>query len=214
MKLKKRLQSRGEELANCVSHGAGLLMALVSAPILIALTAHAGSLANVVGAAIFAVCVVLTYLNSTIYHAVPAGRVKQIFRRFDHSAIFLLIAGTYTPFTLGVLRGPWGWSLFAAVWGLAALGLMLMYSNHLSNAWLSNGLYLAMGWLILVAVVPMLARMQVAGLLWLLAGGLAYSVGVVFYALDAKLRFGHFVWHLFVLAGTICHFFAVLGYAR
>jgi hemolysin III len=214
VKLKKRLQSRGEELANSVSHGAGLLLALVSAPILIALTARTGSLANVLGAAIFAVCVVLTYLNSTVYHALPAGRIKQIFRRFDHAAIFLLIAGTYTPFTLGVLRGPWGWSLFAAVWGLAALGLMLMYFNHLSNAWLSNGLYLAMGWLILVAVVPMISRMQTAGLLCLLAGGLAYSVGVVFYALDAKLRFGHFVWHLFVLAGTVCHFFAVLGYAR
>ena len=113
-----------------------------------------------------------------------------------------------------MLRGAWGWSLFAAVWGLAALGLMLMYFDHLSNAWLSNGLYLAMGWLILVAVVPMLSRMQTVGLLCLLAGGLAYSVGVVFYALDARLRFGHFVWHLFVLVGTSCHFFAVLGYAR
>lgn len=213
MKLHKRPQTRGEELANSLSHGAGLLFALVSAPILIVLTARAGSMANIVGACIFAAALVLTYLNSTVYHALRPGRTKQVLRKLDHAAIFLLIAGTYTPFTLGILSGAWGWSLFGLIWGLAGLGLLLMVLDRLANPWLSNGLYLAMGWLVVVAVVPMVTRMELAGLLWLLGGGLAYSGGVVFYALDARLRYGHFVWHLFVLAGSVCHFFAVLWYA-
>ncbi|MDQ8020412.1 MAG: hemolysin III family protein [Moraxellaceae bacterium] len=213
MKPHKRPQTRGEELANSLSHGAGLLFALASAPVLIVATARDGSLANIVGACVFALAMVLTYLNSTLYHAVRPGPAKQVLRKLDHAAIFLLIAGTYTPFTLGVLSGGWGWALFGLVWGMAGLGLLLMFSNRLANPWLSNGLYLSMGWLIIVALVPMLTRMETAGLLWLLAGGLCYSGGVVFYALDARLRYGHFVWHLFVLAGTVCHFFAVLWHA-
>lgn len=213
MKVKKRLQSRAEELANSISHGIGLLAALIAAPILIVVTARSGSAANIVGAAVFALCMVLTYLNSSIYHWMPQGDLKQLFRKFDHAAIFLLIAGTYTPFTLGVLNGTLGWTLFGLVWGIAGLGLLLMQFNRLGNQWVSNGLYLAMGWLIVVATVPLVTHMAPAGLLLLLAGGLAYSGGVVFYALDARLRFGHFVWHLFVLAGSACHFFAVLWYA-
>jgi hemolysin III len=214
MKVKKRLQSRAEEIANSISHGVGLVSALASAPILIVLTARAGSLANVVGAVVFAICLVLAYLNSTLYHAIPAGRAKQIFRRLDHAAIFLLIAGTYTPFTLGVLAGAWGWTLLGLVWSLAGLGLLMMSFDRLANPWLSNGLYLAMGWLIVVAAVPMVTHMERTGLLLLLAGGLAYTGGVIFYALDARLRFGHFLWHLFVLAGSACHFLAVLWYAN
>ncbi|WP_374512910.1 hemolysin III family protein [Niveibacterium sp.] len=214
MKVKKRLQSRAEELANSISHGIGLLAALVAAPILIVVTARSGSAANIVGAAVFGLCMVLTYLNSSIYHWMPQGNLKQLFRKFDHAAIFLLIAGTYTPFTLGVLNGAMGWTLFGLVWGIAGLGLLLMQFNRLGNQWVSNGLYLAMGWLIVVATVPLVTHMAPAGLLLLLAGGLAYSGGVVFYALDARLRFGHFVWHLFVLAGSACHFFAVLWYAN
>lgn len=214
MKVKKRPQSRAEELANSISHGIGLLAALVAAPILIVVTARSGNAANIVGAAVFAVCMVLTYLNSSIYHWMPQGHLKHVFRKFDHAAIFLLIAGTYTPFTLGVLSGAMGWTLFGLVWGIAALGLLLMQFNRLGNQWVSNGLYLAMGWLIVVATVPLVTHMAPAGLLLLLAGGLAYSGGVVFYALDARLRFGHFVWHLFVLAGSTCHFFAVLWYAN
>lgn len=214
MKVKKRLQSRAEELANSISHGIGLLAALIAAPILIVVTARSGSAANIVGAVVFALCMVLTYLNSSIYHWMPQGDLKQLFRKFDHAAIFLLIAGTYTPFTLGVLNGTLGWTLFGLVWGIAGLGLLLMQFNRLSNQWVSNGLYLAMGWLIVVATVPLVTHMAPAGLLLLLAGGLAYSGGVVFYALDARLRFGHFVWHLFVLAGSACHFFAVLWYAN
>ncbi|WP_374401070.1 hemolysin III family protein [Niveibacterium sp.] len=214
MKVKKRLQSRAEELANSISHGIGLLAALIAAPILIVVTARSGSTANIVGAVVFALCMVLTYLNSSIYHWMPQGQLKQLFRKFDHAAIFLLIAGTYTPFTLGVLNGAMGWTLFGLVWGIAGLGLLLMQFNRLGNQWVSNGLYLAMGWLIVVATVPLVTHMAPAGLLLLLAGGLAYSGGVVFYALDARLRFGHFVWHLFVLAGSACHFFAVLWYAN
>ncbi len=214
MKVKKRPQSRAEELANSISHGIGLLAALVAAPILIVVTARSGNAANIVGAAVFAVCMVLTYLNSSIYHWMPQGHLKQMFRKLDHAAIFLMIAGTYTPFTLGVLSGAMGWTLFGLVWGLAALGLLLMQFNRLGNQWVSNGLYLAMGWLIVVATVPLVTHMAPAGLLLLLAGGLAYSGGVVFYALDARLRFGHFVWHLFVLAGSTCHFFTVLWYAN
>lgn len=213
MKKHKRLQTRGEEIANSLSHATGLLLALVSAPILIVMTARAGTAANIVGASIFAAALVLTYLNSTLYHAVRPGRLKQVLRKFDHAAIFLLIAGTYTPFTLGILSGGWGWSLFGLIWGLAGLGLLLMLCDRLANPWLSNGLYLAMGWLVVVAAVPLITRMPWPGLLWLLAGGLAYSGGVVFYALDARLRYGHFLWHIFVLAGSVCHFFAVLWYA-
>lgn len=213
MKQHKRLQTRGEEIANSISHGAGLLFALASAPVLIVVTARAGTAANIVGACIFGLAMVLTYLNSMIYHAVPHGPAKQVLRKLDHAAIFLLIAGTYTPFTLGVLSGAWGWTLFGLIWGMAGLGLMLMFFNRLKSPWLSNGLYLAMGWLVVVAAVPLVTRMDSAGLLWLLAGGLAYSGGVVFYALDARMRYGHFVWHLFVLAGTVCHFFAVLWHA-
>lgn len=214
MKIQKRAQSRAEELANSISHGVGLIGALVAAPILMVMTARTGTTANIVGAGIFSLCMVLTYLNSSLYHAMPQGRLKQSFRHLDHASIFLLIAGTYTPFTLGVLGGAWGWTLLGLIWAMAAWGLLLMRVGRLANPWLSNGLYLAMGWLILVAIVPMVTRMETAGLLWLLAGGLSYSVGVVFYALDARLRFGHFLWHLFVLAGTACHFFAVLWYAR
>lgn len=213
MKIKKRLQTRAEEFANSISHGVGLLAALVGAPVLIASTVRSGSSANIVGAVVFALSMVLMYLNSSLYHLMPQGRVKQIFRKLDHAAIFLLIAGTYTPFTLGVLSGTLGWTLFGLVWGIAGLGLLLMQFDRLANPWISNGLYLAMGWLIVVATVPMATRMATSGLLLLLAGGLAYSGGVVFYALDARLRFGHFVWHLFVIAGTVCHFFAVLWYA-
>jgi len=156
---------------------------------------------------------VLMYLFSTIYHAVPAGRFKQFFRKMDHAAIYLLIAGSYTPFTMGILKGAWGWTLFGVIWAIATLGLVLMFWNKLSRPWISNGLYLLMGWLVLIAIVPLVQKLSPEGLAWLVAGGLAYTGGVIFYATDAKLRFGHFVWHLFVLAGTVCHFFAILWHA-
>lgn len=206
----KRAQTRGEEIANVASHATGLLAAIAAFPILVIITARHGSVANIVAACIYASTMVLMYLSSTVYHWIPQGGLKQIFRKFDHAAIFLLIAGTYTPFTFSVLAGAWGWTIFGLVWGLAAIGLFLMFSNRLNSPWLSNGIYLLMGWLIIIAAVPLFRNISTAGAVWLIVGGLAYTGGVAFYALDGRLRYGHFIWHLFVLTGTVCHFFAIL----
>jgi hemolysin III len=209
----KRTQSRGEEIANSLSHGLGLIAALVATPFLIQQALRQGDAGFIAGASIFAATMVLLYLASTLYHALPAGRAKRVFRVIEHSAIFLLIAGTYTPFTLGVLRGAWGWTLLGLVWGLAAAGVLLKALNRMAHPILSTGLYLLMGWLIVIAIQPLTARVPASGLLWLVAGGLAYTLGVIFFALDSRLRYGHFIWHLFVMAGTTCHYFAVLWYA-
>jgi hemolysin III len=155
----------------------------------------------------------LLYGASTLYHALPTGRAKEIFVKLDHGAIYLFIAGSYTPFALGALRGPWGWSLFGVIWGLAAIGVTLKAFDRLSHPLASTALYLVMGWLVLVAVVPVVRHVPAPGLLLLLAGGLAYTIGVGFFLTDHRVRFGHFVWHLFVLTGTVFHFFAVLWYA-
>jgi hemolysin III len=155
---------------------------------------------------------VLLYLASTLYHALPRNPAKRVFQILDHSAIFLLIAGTYTPFTLGVLRGAWGWTLFGLVWGLAVLGVTLKSVGGIRYSWLSTTLYVCMGWLALIAIRPLWPHVPSAGWLWLIAGGLAYTSGIAFYAAE-RVRYGHFVWHLFVLMGTVCHFFAVLWYA-
>ena len=149
---------------------------------------------------------------STLYHALPHPRAKRVFRVLDHSAIYLLIAGTDTPCALGALRGPWGWALLGAVWTLAALGITAKATLGFRFPRLSTAVYVAMGWLALIAVQPLLAHVGVAGLMWLLAGGLCYTAGVVFFAWE-RLRYGHMVWHLFVAAGSVCHFFAVLWYA-
>ena len=209
----KRAQSRGEEIANSLSHGFGLVAAVVATPFLIQQALRQGDAGFIIGASIFAATMVLLYLASTLYHALPVGRAKRVFRVIEHSAIFLLIAGTYTPFTLGVLRGAWGWTLFGLVWGLAMLGVLLKALNRMAHPFLSTGLYLLMGWLIVIAAQPLSARLPTSGLLWLIAGGLAYTLGVIFFALDSRLRYGHFIWHLFVMAGTTCHYFAVLWYA-
>lgn len=209
----KREQSRAEEMANSVSHGLGLGAALVGVPILIVDTARRADAALMVGVSIFCATVLILYLASAIYHALPAGQLKRVFRVLDHSSIFLLIAGTYAPFTLGVLRGPWGWALFGILWGLAILGVMSKIIGRTSHPILSTALYLVMGWLVVVAVDPFVSRMPLAGLLWLLAGGGFYTAGVAFFALDARLRYGHLIWHLFVMSGTVCHYLAVLWYA-
>jgi hemolysin III len=209
----KRTQSRGEELANSLSHGLGLIAALVATPFLVLHAARQGDAAFMVGASVFAATMVLLYLASTLYHALPVGRAKRVFRVIEHSAIFLLIAGTYTPFMLGVLGGAWGWSMLGLVWGIAVAGVLLKALNRLTHPILTTSLYLLMGWLIVIAAEPLSERVPAAGLLWLIAGGLAYTVGVIFFALGARLRYGHFIWHLFVMAGTACHYFAVLGYA-
>jgi len=207
-----RAQSGGEEIANSVSHGVGLVAALCAAPFLIVHAARKGSEAFLLGASVFALTAVALYLGSTLYHALPPGKAKRVFRVIEHSAIYLLIAGTYTPFTLGVLRGAWGFTLLALVWGLAAVGVALQVVGLPRYPRLSMALYLGMGWLVVMAIRPLWLHVPAAGLAWLVAGGLAYTAGVGFFAAK-RLRYGHFVWHLFVLAGTVCHFIAVLFYA-
>jgi hemolysin III len=210
--LRDRTQSLGEEIANSVSHGVGLLAAVAAAPILIVAAVWRGSAAGIVGASVFAATVLVLYSTSTLYHALPESRAKRVLRVLDHGAIYLLIAGTYTPFTLGVLHGAWGWTLFGLVWGLAVAGVVLKAAGGVRYPVISTSLYLAMGWLVLIAVKPLWDRVPMWGLFWLLAGGLAYTVGVAFFAAK-RVRYGHFVWHLFVLVGTVCHFIAVLRYA-
>lgn len=210
--MSERPQSLGEEIANSVSHGVALVAAIVGAPFLILAARDLGA-ANVVGASVFAATMILLYLASTLYHAIRPGRLKLLFRKLDHSAIYFFIAGSYTPFALGALGGPWGWTLFGVVWSLAVAGTVLKSFNRLSHPWLSTGLYLVMGWLVLIAAVPLVERVPLPGLALLAAGGIAYTVGVIFYALDSRLRYAHAVWHGFVATGSGCHFFAVLNYA-
>ena len=211
--MNERAQSLGEEIANSVSHGVALLSALVAVPFLILTSARHGTAVNIVGASVFAGTTVLLYFASTLYHAVPHPRAKRLLKKLDHGAIYLLIAGTYTPFTLGVLGGPWGWTLFGLVWALAVVGVTLKAFDRISHPVWSTGLYIVMGWLVVIAAKPVLASIATPGLILLAAGGLAYTLGVAFFTLDSRVRYAHFVWHLFVIAGTTCHFFAVLDYA-
>ena len=206
-----RPQSLGEEIANSISHGTGFLAALIALPVLVLGAVRHGA-ATIVGAAVFGVTMALLYLTSTLYHALAPSRAKRVFHILDHGAIFLLIAGTYTPFTLGVLRGAWGWTLFGVIWALAAAGIVLKSVGGVRHPRLSTGLYLAMAWLILAAARPLWHAMPGWGLFWLAAGGVAYTAGVGFYAARG-MRYAHFVWHLFVLAGSACHFIAVLRYS-
>jgi hemolysin III len=180
--------------------------AVAATPFLIMHAQQRGDRGYLVGVGLFAATMVLLYLASTLYHALPTGRGKRVFQVIEHSAIFLLIAGTYTPFTLGVLRGAWGWTLLGLIWGLAVTGVGLKVCNRMSHPILSTGLYLFMGWLMLIAVKPLFALVPPPGLLWLAAGGLAYTAGVAFYAMDSRLRYSHVIWHLFVMAGTTCHY--------
>lgn len=208
----QQTESWGECIANSASHACGGASILVASPSLLLASYARGGASAVVGAAVFAGTALLLYLASTLYHAVPPGEVKRLFRRFDHCAIFLLIAGTYTPFALGVLRGPWGWTLFGVAWGLAAAGVAREVLARKRCEWLSVGLYLAMGWLVLVAAQAVVKHVPLPGILLLLGGGVAYTLGTIFYVCDRRPYF-HFAWHLFVLAGTTLHFLAVRNYA-
>jgi hemolysin III len=212
-----RAQSLPEELANSVSHGAALLAAIAAVPFLMLASSHAGNAddtlrTNFVGALVFALTMVFLYSTSTLYHALPEGRAKAVFLKLDHGAIYFFIAGSYTPFALGAMNGSLDWFMLGLVWAMALAGATLKVINRLETPWLSTGLYLAMGWLVLVAAVPIVERVSLPVFNLLVAGGLAYTVGVVFFVLDAKLRYAHTVWHGFVAAGTGCHYFAVLGY--
>ncbi len=207
-----RNQTRGEEIANSISHGVGVLAAIAITPFLIVKAIPLGA-AAITGVSIFGATMIVLYLASTLYHAFPHSKTKRVFRIFDHSAIFLLIAGTYTPFTLTVLPGVWGWTLLGIVWSLAVVGVVLKSVRNVGTSKLSIALYLGMGWLAVLAAKPIYESLPSWGLFWLLAGGVMYSVGVLFFAYDHRVRYNHFIWHLFVLAGTSCHVVAVLGYA-
>jgi hemolysin III len=208
-----RAQTVGEEIANSISHGGALLLAIAALPVLVEGAVDRGDTVGIVAAALFGSTMVLLYLASTLYHALPDGRAKRVFRVLDHAAIYLLIAGTYTPFTLGVLKGSWGWTMFGVIWGLAFAGVLLKATAGPRFPIASLALYLAMGWCALLASEPLFAEVPGDGLAWILAGGLAYTLGVPFFMADRYIRYGHFVWHLFVVAGTGCHFVAVLRYA-
>jgi len=203
--------SPGEELANSITHGVGVVLAIVALGILTAFATLFGDAWHIVGCSIFGATLIILYTASTLYHSIPLPRAKTLFRVIDHAAIFLLIAGTYTPFLLVNLRGPWGWSLFGVVWGIALIGVIFQVS--LLRRWpiASVGLYVGMGFLAVVAIKPLLAALTPAGLSLLIAGGLAYILGLAFYGWR-RLPYHHAVWHLFVLAGSTFHFFAILLY--
>ena len=208
-----RALTRGEELANTLSHGVGFLLALfVALPLLVANAGREHDPWQLLGGIVFGVSLVLLYGASTLYHLLPTGRPKRFCRVLDHAAIYVLIAGTYTPFALGALRGPWGWSVLIVVWSLAAMGVTLKLKVGIRYPRLSTAVYLLMGWMVLLVIRPLVAQIGLGGFTWVLAGGLCYSVGVVFFAWE-RLRYSHCYWHGFVLAGSACHLVAVLGYA-
>lgn len=201
----------GDELASSIVHGIGIVLSIAGLAALVALSARHGEVRDVVASAVFGTTLVLLYTASTLYHAVPVPKAKPVLRTLDHIAIYLLIAGTYTPFTLIALPGRWGWSLFAAVWTLAALGSVLEFGALKRFRKLSVLLYIGMGWIGMIAFKPLMAHLQTGGMLLLIAGGLAYTLGVPFY-LWRRLPYHHSVWHCFVLAGSVLHYLAVLFY--
>ncbi|MGD0015805.1 MAG: hemolysin III family protein [Bryobacteraceae bacterium] len=210
MQLKPVTYTRGEEIANSLTHGLGLVLSIAGLSVLVTFAALHGDAWTVVGCAVFGASLVLLYAASTLYHALRTPRVKQWLRVLDHGAIFLLIAGTYTPFLLVSLRGPWGWSLFGVIWVLAVAGIVLKLFFTGRFRLLSTLIYLFMGWLALAAFKPLVEVLPHGSLVMLLAGGVAYTAGTLFY-MWKRLPYHHAVWHLFVLAGSVCHFFAVFG---
>ncbi|MCF6752935.1 MAG: hemolysin III family protein [Pseudomonas sp.] len=199
------------ERFNAWTHLVGALLACLGAIWLQVLAALGGSLAEMVSVAIYGISLVLLYSISTLYHSLR-GRAKVIMRKLDHLSIYLLIAGSYTPFCLVTLAGPWGWTLFGVVWGLALLGMLQEIKPRSEARVLSLVIYAVMGWIVLVAVKPLLAALGSAGFAWLLAGGICYTVGIVFFVFDERFRHWHGIWHLFVMGGSLLHFIAVLFY--
>ena len=209
----KRLQTAGEEIANAVSHGAALLASIALIPVLVTIAMRRSDPWAVVGAAVFGGTMALLYGSSTMYHAAPHGSpAKRVWRKIDHSAIYLLIAGTYTPFSLAAMRGALSWTVFGIVWALAVAGVAMKLGPGLKFEKLSVAVYVLMGWVGIIAVRPMSQAIGPDGLYWVIAGGVLYTGGVVFYVRD-RLKYRHFVWHLFVMGGTACHCWAVAAYA-
>jgi hemolysin III len=209
--LVKKEYTLGEEIAHTISHGIGALLSIAGLVLLLVLASRYGDAWHVTSSAIYGATLILLYTASTLYHGIPHSKGKQVLRRLDHAAIFLLIAGTYTPFTLVNMRGVWGWTLFGLVWGIAILGMVLELAIKRRIRWLSISLYLGLGWLVLIAIKPLLDSVATGGVILLLAGGLSYTLGVIFYVWK-RLSYHHAVWHLFVLGGSALHFFSVLFY--
>ncbi|GAB4282052.1 MAG: hemolysin III family protein [Coriobacteriia bacterium] len=201
--------SKGEEIANAITHGTGIGLSVAALVLLTMFGALSHDPYRLAGGIVFGITLILLYAASTLYHAIPGERARHVFKVLDHAGIYLLIAGTYTPFTLVTLRDAGGWWLFAIVWGLAVVGVALEGFWVYRPKWLSALVYLLMGWLVIVAIKPLLAAISDTGLWLLVSGGLAYTVGAVFYVLK-KVPYTHMVWHLFVLAGSTCHFLAVV----
>ncbi|HWM93941.1 MAG TPA: hemolysin III family protein [Thermoanaerobaculia bacterium] len=209
----RRPLTQQEERACSISHGIGLAASLVALPVLVLTALERQDNWQVVGGAIYGTMLILLYAASTLYHACPPHKNKALWRRLDHAAIYLLIAGTYTPFTLGALRGPWGWSLLVTIWVLAVGGILFKTFLGFRYPKTSAAFYLAMGWLVLIALDPLTTHVDPGGVAWLVAGGVSYTAGVLFFAWH-RLQYAHLVWHLFVMVGSVCHFFAVLFYAH
>lgn len=202
---------RRQEIANSVTHGLGIALSVAGLAVLVVLASLHATVWHVVSVSVYGTSLVLLYTASTLYHSLRSPRLKRIFHIIDHSSIYLLIAGSYTPFVLVNLRGAWGWSLFGVIWALSLIGILLKAFFTGRFKAVSTAIYLLMGWLVVVAIKPLMHAMPVGGILWLLAGGLAYTVGAVIYMWKA-IPYHHAIWHLFVLAGSICQYFAVLFY--
>lgn len=206
-----RTQTFVEEIINASLHGIGVLLSVAALVILIVLSAISGGAERIVGCTIFGACLIAMYLASTLYHSVTKPSLKYRLKIFDHASIYLLIAGSYTPILLVTFPPAWGWSLFGVIWGLALSGVIFKLFATGKFEFLSTLIYVLMGWLVVVAAKPLIDSIPFAGIMWLLAGGLFYTFGVIFYAWK-RLRFSHALWHIFVLGGSICHFFAILFY--
>lgn len=203
--------TRREEYANIGTHAVGVVFSIVALVLMVLYAVENGDPYFIVAVSIFGATLILLYLMSTLYHSVRHPKVKHVFRVFDHSCIYLLIAGSYTPFTLVALRGGWGWTLFGLTWGLALCGIIFKIFFTKRFSILSTLMYIALGWLVIVAIKPLLGAVPTGGVAWLVAGGLLYTFGVVFYAWR-RIPYHHAIWHLFVMAGSFCHFLAVYYY--
>ncbi|WP_294106449.1 PAQR family membrane homeostasis protein TrhA [Thiolapillus sp.] len=203
--------SIGEEIAHAITHGIGIPLSIAALVLLVTFSALYGSVWHVTSTAIYGSTLVLVYTASTLYHGIPHERAKPLLQKFDHAAIFLFIAGSYTPFTLVTLQGPWGWTLFGMVWAIAVFGVYAKLAGSERMQRWSLPLYLGMGWMVLFAIKPLVANLDTAGLVLLAAGGLSYTLGALIYAWE-RLRWNHAIWHLFVLAGSTLQFFSIFFY--
>ncbi len=203
--------SIGEEIAHAITHGIGIPLSIAALVLLVTFSALYGNAWHVISTAIYGSTLVLLYTASTLYHGIPHERAKPLLQKFDHAAIFLLIAGTYTPFTLVTLQGPWGWTLFGLVWAIAAFGVYVKLAGSQKIQRWSLPLYLGMGWLVLFAIKPLISNLDTGGLVLLVAGGLSYTLGALIYAWES-LSWNHAIWHVFVLAGSIFQFFSIFFY--